>query len=216
MCVHVARLHMNARWDHIAPDATERSTSPRPGRWWRSSQGWCGEALGTALGCSPAGDPPKVWPHFCISALETPHTCRPEDMVLFLNCKRSANAYACAAQGTYPPWESVSPQLSSRFWVPEPQDLEHWRTREGTSRALLTVSSAQSEVCGAFAFRLSVQIQCRFSNQVAASKRMSLVSLLIMCVLVEHSIKQLVAPSHTSFMFNVLLLDSHYDGIFAK
>lgn len=34
MCVHVAHLHMNVRWDNIIPDATERSTSPRPEQLW--------------------------------------------------------------------------------------------------------------------------------------------------------------------------------------
>lgn len=33
----------------------------------------------------------------------------------------------CAAEGTYPPCESLSLQRSSLFWMPEPQDLEHWK-----------------------------------------------------------------------------------------
>lgn len=33
----------------------------------------------------------------------------------------------CAVEGAYPPCESLSPQRSSLFWMPEPQDLEHWK-----------------------------------------------------------------------------------------
>ncbi len=33
---------------------------------------------------------------------------------------------SCVVEGTYPPCESLSPQRSSLFWMPKPQDLEHW------------------------------------------------------------------------------------------
>lgn len=138
----------------------------------------------------------------------------------------SVEVYVSAAQGTYPPWESASPQLSSRFWVPEPQDLEHWRKRGGKTtsekRHLLTISSAQSEVHGAFAFRVSVQIHGWVKKcwvlQEAGSKGMPLVSLLIMCVCSQckMQINQSVVSSPTPLLFQVHMPDCYYDGMFAK
>lgn len=46
-----------------------------------------------------------------------------------------------AVEGTYPPFESLSPQRSSLFWMPEPQDLEHWN-RVQAGRTIL-----ENEVC---------------------------------------------------------------------
>ena len=49
---------------------------------------------------------------------------------------RSVKVSWCEADGTYPPCESLSPQRSSLFWMPEPQELEHWNREQAGGTVL--------------------------------------------------------------------------------
>lgn len=75
--VHVSLCHVDSFWIKAwtnVPAAREKSTSLRPQHWRLFCQQGPEGALGTDLGCSPAGDPPKAWPYSYTSVRGTPHT----------------------------------------------------------------------------------------------------------------------------------------------
>lgn len=104
------------------------------------------------LGCRLAEDPAKIWPNSCTSVWGAPHTCVRADMQFaqteipiwkHRKCDSEDSTQVkqwglsqrikvwwmpgCGAKCTYPPCVSLSPQRNSLLWMPEPQDLEHWK-----------------------------------------------------------------------------------------